>query len=170
MAEPASELRTKILLRKQRKLELCDVPPSKGEGCANDLVADTDFPELEAAVTEWSRDGRYLAAVCSNGVEIVDTESNTVVSSIAAAGVRGLHFSPLGTFFLTWQAYVKPADGSKAPGNLVVWRTDSWVEELRSVSRIPIRFEREGKVGIISSRLVEVGSYCVLKLLWSFVL
>ncbi|CAM9309742.1 unnamed protein product [Ascophyllum nodosum] len=54
-----------------------------------------------------------------------------MVGKVDAPGVRGVHFSPLGTFLLTWQAPIASTDGEKPPGNLVVWNTASWTEELR---------------------------------------
>ena len=48
-----------------------------------------------------------------------------------APGARAVHFSPLGTYLLTWQPPSKSVDGERPPGNLVVWSTASWSEELR---------------------------------------
>lgn len=53
------------------------------------------------------------------------------VGQVDAPGARAVHFSPLGTYLLTWQPPSKSVDGERPPGNLVVWSTASWAEELR---------------------------------------
>ncbi|CAM9941405.1 unnamed protein product, partial [Laminaria digitata] len=53
------------------------------------------------------------------------------VGRVEAAGIRAVHFSPLGTYLLTWQPPSKSVDGERPPGNLVVWSTATWSEELR---------------------------------------
>ena len=55
------------------------------------------------------------------------------VGHVDAPGARAVHFSPLGTYLLTWQPPSKSVDGERPPGNLVVWSTASWSEELRLV-------------------------------------
>eukprot|EP00903_Cladosiphon_okamuranus_P016168 g14921.t1 len=144
MAEPRSAASTsgadaelpppKILLRRPGTLELFR-GPSKDHGAEKDkpgdLTIEPGFPELDTSSTEWSRDGRFLAAVCSTGVEVVDMTNRTVVGHVDAPGARAVHFSPLGTYLLTWQPPSKSVDGERPPGNLVVWSTASWSEALR---------------------------------------
>lgn len=63
---------------------------------------------------------RYLIT-CSR-VNVIDAETATVVTTLAAENTFELGFSPLGTYIITWQRPSKDETTGDAVKNLKVWR------------------------------------------------
>ena len=126
----AADARTssKVLLRGRGGVEILDGPPahpraalralqeSSGDAATlgmADVVTvtpDANFggafnASTAAAECDMSPDGRLLAMFCeSDGVlRVREMASGAVVMEAAHAGIKAVHFSPLGSSLITWQ-------------------------------------------------------------------
>ncbi|KAI5361517.1 Putative translation initiation factor 2A, translation initiation factor, beta propellor [Septoria linicola] len=79
-------------------------------------------PEGNLRCCVYSPDGRFFAWASPDDVSVIDASTGHIVTSLPAANVYELGFSPLGTFIITWQRPSKDEDGN-ATKNLKVWRT-----------------------------------------------
>lgn len=79
-------------------------------------------------------------------VVVVNAYSGDVVTSMSLQNVFELGFSPLGTYFITWQRPTKEEDGNAAK-NLKVWRTSD-VSVPDGAERVPVgQFVQKSQTG-----------------------
>jgi len=78
-------------------------------------------PEGNLRCCSYSPDGRYFAYASAENVVVVNASTGDVVSTLNAANVFEVGFSPLGTYIITWQRFSKDENGD-AVKNLKVWR------------------------------------------------
>ena len=74
-------------------------------------LSDGGSPLAAAESVAYSPDGRWLALATASEVLIVDSVSRETVTAIPQAKVQAMHFSPRGTYLLTWH---KPSDDEGA--------------------------------------------------------
>lgn len=94
--------------------------------------------------TQWSADGELLAVSMTTGVHILrhDAASGNFVECCQLEPCKAMHFSPKGTYLLTWRNAAKGGGGedSNDPGmpnnNLVVWNTATGEAVLRLPQKV----------------------------------
>ncbi|TPX70670.1 hypothetical protein SpCBS45565_g01666 [Spizellomyces sp. 'palustris'] len=73
-------------------------------------------------VFEYSPEGRYLAWVLQDRVQIYNASTHEKVQEIPQKNVIEVEFSPRGTFLSTWERFVKGPDSDSNPHkNLIIW-------------------------------------------------
>ncbi|KAF8465947.1 eukaryotic translation initiation factor eIF2A-domain-containing protein [Kalaharituber pfeilii] len=72
----------------------------------------------------YSPDGRWFAWAVQEDVKIAEAETGAIKTTLPAAGVHEISFSPKGNYVMTWERPTKQEDGHAAP-NMKVWKTES---------------------------------------------
>lgn len=106
--------------RTQKAIGLFDADP------VYERVAGFVGPEGNLRCCVYSPCGRYFASASNDGVNVVDASLGHVLTTLKIPNVMELAFSPLGSFFSTWERPSKDEAGD-AVKNLKIWRT---IEEL----------------------------------------
>ena len=102
-------------------------------------------PEGHFRCCTYSPCGRYFAWATIESVMVVDASVGHIITTLPAANVYELGFSPQGSYIITWQRPSKDESGD-AVKNLKVWRT---VEEVETSAEKQVigRFVQKSQTG-----------------------
>ncbi|KAI5790628.1 eukaryotic translation initiation factor eIF2A-domain-containing protein [Peziza echinospora] len=109
---------TQFAYRTQKAIGVVNGPPTY------EALQGFKRPEGNLRCCTYSPDGKWFAWATQEDVKVVLAETGEIETTLPAAGVHEIGFSPRGSYIITWERPSKQEDGN-ASKNLKVWKTET---------------------------------------------
>ncbi|KAJ1920759.1 hypothetical protein H4219_001158 [Mycoemilia scoparia] len=107
-------IQTQFAYRSSSELEVWNAPPNAGL-CENFKKHTTSVKSIK-----YTPSGDLFACIHADSIQIYKTSNYELTASIERSGIVDTKFSPMGTYLMTWERFVK-SEGDSVHRNLCVW-------------------------------------------------